>query len=71
MAKYATGLSVDSATKISKMMEDVTKNNCANCFSALVDMKQHMIDTEEFETLADLKSLEDLNECPIPFIVRS
>ena len=71
MVKFQTGLNVDSATKISKMMEDVTVNNCANCFSTLVDLKQHLLDTEEFECLADLKKLEDLNECPIPFIVRS
>lgn len=70
MANYSKGLTVDSATKISKMMEDVTVNNCANCFSTLVDLKQHMLDTEEYECLTDLKLLEDINECPIPFIVR-
>jgi hypothetical protein len=67
---FQQGLKVNEATTLSKLMDDVTKNNCPTCFHTLVDFKQFMLQEEEYEILRDLQKLEELHECPIPFIVR-
>lgn len=70
MNTIALGLSVNDADKLSTLMDNVVHNDDCSSFFSLVSVKQHLIDTEQFEVLRDLKILEDFHQCPIPFTVR-
>ena len=70
---YKKGLTVEAASKIGEAMDrvnDAPDQIAGQDYFNLVDLKQLWLDTEKYELLTDLKLLEDMHECPIPFIVR-
>ncbi len=70
-----TGLTIDSANKVSTAMEQVNAggdgSDASSAYFVLVDFKQHLIDNEEYEVLVDLHKLEQLHDVAIPFKLRA
>lgn len=70
------GITIAVAQNISQAMDRVNNPSIPDQISGqdyfnLVDLKQHWLDNEEYECLTDLKLLEDIHECAIPFKVKA
>lgn len=63
---YLTGLTIDSATTLGELMDNVVQYQDPHSFFLLVDIKESMIIDEEYELLRDFRKLEQLHGCDIP-----
>tara|TARA_R110000772_G_scaffold89453_2_gene185372 strand:- start:443 stop:670 length:228 start_codon:yes stop_codon:yes gene_type:complete len=69
------GLSVNEATTLGMFMDHANYHKEIHmrdkAFLSLIDIKQDMIDDEDYERLAELRQLEEWHNIAIPFIVYS
>lgn len=63
---YLTGLTIDSATTLGELMNNVVQYQDPNSYFLLLDIKESMIIDEEYELLRDFRKLEELHGCDIP-----
>jgi hypothetical protein len=75
MEHKSKGLSADEATTLSMFMDHAKFHKEIHmrdkAFLSLIDIKQDMIDNEDYEQLVELRRLEDWHNIAIPFIVYS
>ncbi len=67
-----TSLSIDAATQLSRFMDTLNDKQapdeaCNDAYFTLLDLKQHMIDTEHWELTAELRNMEQQHGLFIPF----
>jgi hypothetical protein len=75
MTNKQKGLSADEATTLGMFMNHAKYHKELymrdKAYLSLMDIKQGMIDNEDYERLAELRQLEEWHNIAIPFIVYS